>query len=371
MRERAPLLDVRQLTAQLRLKEGVVCAADDVTFSIAEGEVLGLVGESGSGKSVTAMSIMRLLDDGWRTGGAVLLGGQDLLAMTEREMLDVRGKRIGMIFQDPATSLDPVATVGAQVVEALDHRYYDAWRGGLLTGVWRLLHRWGGLDRTAVRAQRARAVELLRAVHLPNPDARFNDYPYMLSGGMIQRIMIAIALAGRPQLLIADEPTTALDVTIQAQILDLLRARRQDSNLAVLLITHDLGVVAETCDRVAVMYAGRVVEEAPTRQLFAQPRHPYTVGLLRSMPDPDLRVERLTAIEGTVPALVDLPPNECHFAARCPAAMDACRQARPVPVQVDAAHTVACHLYPANEARTGLTDEPSGTPVRQTTANAA
>lgn len=321
-----PLLELRELTSELSLKGGVVRGADGVSFTVNRGEVLGLVGESGSGKSVTAMSIMRLLDNGWRTRGEVLFDGQNLLSLSERAMLHVRGKQIGMIFQDPATSLDPVATVGSQLAESLDQSYYDSWRGNLLSGTWHMVRRWFGAERRMRREQRARAIDLLRSVHLPNPAARVDEYPYMLSGGMIQRIMIAIALAGQPRVLIADEPTTALDVTIQAQILDLLRSQQRESNLAILLITHDLGVVAEMCDRVAVMYAGRIVEIGSAADLFAAPRHPYTIGLLRSMPDPDHTAARLTAIEGTVPALANLAEAECHFHTRCPYATETCRE---------------------------------------------
>jgi oligopeptide/dipeptide ABC transporter ATP-binding protein len=294
---------------------------------------------------VTALSIMRLLDPPGRTvGGEILLDGEDLLSLEEREMLDVRGKRIGMIFQEPASSMNPVVTIGDQLREALDHEYYDHWRHGLLPGLASSIRRKFGGSASRRNIERE-AIELLQSVRLPGAESRLREYPYMLSGGMIQRIMIAIALAGKPQILIADEPTTALDVTIQAQILELLRQQQQENQLAVLLITHDLGVVAETCDRVAVMYAGRIVESATTAQLFDHPRHPYTIGLRRSMPDPDKRTERLTAIDGTVPSLVNLNAAQCHFSARCPFVMDICRREAPRQHDVGGGQVVACHLY--------------------------
>jgi oligopeptide/dipeptide ABC transporter ATP-binding protein len=341
-----PILDVRNLSTHFVLKSGILRAVDGVSFTLQRGEVLGLVGESGSGKSVTALSILKLLDPPGRTvGGEVFLDGQDLLQLEESEMLHIRGKRISMIFQEPASSMDPVVTIGEQVREALDHDYYDQWRRGLLRGIFHSIRNRIAPDGASRRRVEREAVELLESVRLPAAASRLREYPYMLSGGMIQRIMIAIALAGKPEILIADEPTTALDVTIQAQILELLRQQQQENQLAVLLITHDLGVVAETCDRVAVMYAGRIVESAPVAQLFDHPRHPYTIGLRRSMPDPDKRTERLIAIEGTVPPLVNLPVAQCHFAARCPFVMDICRREAPLPFDVGNSQSVACHLY--------------------------
>jgi peptide/nickel transport system ATP-binding protein len=340
------LLEVRDLSTHFQVKAGPLRAVDHVSFTIEPGEVLGLVGESGSGKSVTALSILRLVDvPGRIVGGEVLFDGEDLLGLDDREMLAVRGQKIAMIFQEPMTSLNPVLTVGTQIVEALDREYYDKWRRGVAFGIAGALGRTFRRNGRARREREARAIELLRSVHLPDAENRLREYPYMMSGGMIQRIMIAIALAGGPSLLIADEPTTALDVTIQAQILDLLRSRQRDAQLAVLLITHDLGVVAESCDRVAVMYAGRIVETAPAVQLFDYPRHPYTIGLRRSMPDPDRKIERLTAIEGSVPSLVGLPESQCHFQARCPFVMDICRRVAPEPVTIGQGHVVRCHLY--------------------------
>ena len=328
------------------LKSGVVRAADHVSFAIESGEILGLVGESGSGKSVTALSILQLIDPPGRiTSGEVWLGGADLMRLRDRDMLAVRGQQISMIFQEPVTSLDPIVTVGEQIMEALDHNYYDSWRRSFFAGIARAIGRRFAPSRRARREREARAIELLRSVQLPGAEARLKEYPFMMSGGMIQRIMIAIALAGRPQVLIADEPTTALDVTIQAQILELLRSRRRDGQLAILLITHDLGVVAETCDRVAVMYAGRIVETAPAAELFDHAAHPYTVGLLRSMPDPDKPIERLTPIVGAVPSLVNIAQSECHFHSRCPFAMAVCRVEAPPELVLEDGHAVKCHLY--------------------------
>jgi peptide/nickel transport system ATP-binding protein len=341
-----PLLEVRQLSTHFVLKEGILRAADDVSFVLERGEVLGLVGESGSGKSVTALSLLRLIEKPGRTvAGEVLLDGKNLLALSEREMLDVRGQQIAMIFQEPIMSLNPVVTVGAQIAEALDRDYYGSWRRGFLSGLAHMIRRRVVPDRRAHRNREASAVRLLDSVRLPGGASRLREYPYMMSGGMIQRIMIAIALAGDPLVLIADEPTTALDVTIQAQILDLLRTQQRDFDLAVLLITHDLGVVAETCDRVAVMYAGRIVESASVVELFDHPRHPYTIGLLRSMPDPDRKLAQLTAIEGSVPPLVNIPISQCHFQTRCPFVMDVCRREAPPPTSVGSGHVVNCHLY--------------------------
>ena len=320
------LLEVNNLQTQFPTRAGLVKAVDGVSFHIKEGELLGLVGESGCGKSITALSVMRLLSPPGRiTGGAVLFKGENLLAATSSRMREIRGNDITMIFQDPMTSLNPVYTVGEQIAEALR------------------LHR----DMSRAAAHEA-AINAMREVSIPDPTRRVNDYPHQLSGGMRQRVMIAMALACEPELLIADEPTTALDVTIQAQILELLDNLRRTRNLAILLITHDLGVVAEVADRVAVMYTGRVVEEAPVNELFAQPRHPYTQGLLRSVPQ--LTVEaiakpkRLQTIEGTVPKPTNLPPG-CHFAPRCIYKEPRCETGEiPLyPIQEDV--NVRCVLY--------------------------
>jgi peptide/nickel transport system ATP-binding protein len=293
-----PLLSIRRLTTEFRTDRGAVRAVDDVSFDVPAGETLAVVGESGCGKSVTALSVLRLISDppGRITGGQILFHGRDVLGLGARELEALRGGKIAMIFQEPMSSLNPVYTVGQQIVEALR------------------LHR--PLSRSAARA---RAVELLTLVGIPAPAERIDAYPHQLSGGMRQRVMIAMALACDPELLLADEPTTALDVTIQAQILDLLRRLQQERGMSVVLITHDLGVVAECAEHVVVMYAGRVVERARTRELFASPQHPYTRGLLGSVLAVDAegpRPRRLPTIEGMVPDLARLGPG-CRFAERC------------------------------------------------------
>ncbi|MBA2704580.1 MAG: ABC transporter ATP-binding protein [Blastocatellia bacterium] len=301
----AHLLEVNNLQTHFPTRAGLVRAVDGVSFYIDKGELLGLVGESGCGKSVTALSIMRLIaPPGKIVGGEISFDGRNLLKLSDSEMRAIRGDDIAMIFQDPMTSLNPVFTVGEQIAEALR------------------LHR-----KLSRKAAREGAIEAMREVSIPDPARRIKDYPHQLSGGMRQRVMIAMALACDPKLLIADEPTTALDVTIQAQILELLNELRKNRELAVLLITHDLGVVAEVADRVAVMYTGRIVEESPVEELFARPRHPYTEGLLRSVPKLSsasaAKAERLETIEGTVPSPTDLPPG-CHFAPRCPYRLPRC-----------------------------------------------
>src|SRR5438128_9881700 len=320
------LLEVRNLRTHFRTGGGLVRAVDDVSFYLDSGELLGLVGESGCGKSMTALSIMRLVPPPGRiVGGEILFAGRDLLMLSNAEMRDVRGNDIAMIFQDPMSSLNPVFTVGEQIAEALR------------------LHR--GLSRKAARAA---AIEAMREVSIPDPALRAGDYPHQLSGGMRQRVMIAIALACDPKVLIADEPTTALDVTIQAQILDLLNQLRGTRELAVLLITHDVGVVAEVADRVAVMYTGKIVEESPVDELFARPKHPYTEGLLRSVPKLTakdvVKAERLQTIEGTVPRATALPPG-CHFEPRCPYRMPRCREEEIPLYPVGETVTVRCVLY--------------------------
>ncbi len=284
-----------------------MCAVEGVSFHLDRGELLGLVGESGCGKSMTALSVMRLVaPPGKIVAGEILFEGKNLLQLSNAQMRDVRGNDIAMIFQDPMTSLNPVFTVGEQIAEALR------------------LHR--GLSRKEARAG---AIEAMREVSIPDPALRADDYPHQLSGGMRQRVMIAMALACDPKVLIADEPTTALDVTIQAQILDLLNKLRRTRDLAVLLITHDLGVVAEVAERVAVMYTGKIVEESPVDELFARPKHPYTEGLLRSVPKLSARdvakADRLQTIEGTVPKPTALPPG-CHFEPRCSYRMPRCKE---------------------------------------------
>jgi len=300
---------------------GEAAAVDDVSFEVGHGETLGLVGESGSGKSVTALSIIRLvLPPGRITGGRVELEGRNLLDLDEPAMRHIRGRRIGFIFQEPMVALDPVYTIGFQIAETLT--VHDLARG---------------------EAAKKRAVELLDAVRIPDPSRRAREYPHQLSGGLRQRAMIALALAAEPALVIADEPTTALDVTVQAEILDLLRDMRRTFHLSLLLITHDLGVIAEMADRVAVMYAGRIVEQATVDRIFASPSHPYTRGLLASIPGGEPG-SRLSAIPGTVPVLGQLPPG-CAFAPRCPNRFEPCDKLRPGVTMIEADHSVRCYLY--------------------------
>jgi peptide/nickel transport system ATP-binding protein len=313
------LLEVRDLRTAFPLEGGEARAVDGVSFALEAGRVLGLVGESGCGKSMTALSLMRLVPPPGRVvGGAVRLEGRELLALPERDMRAVRGAGLAMVFQEPMTSLNPVFTVGSQIAEAVR------------------IHR-----RVGRRDAWARAVALLGEVGIPEPARRAHDYPHQLSGGMRQRVMIAIAISCEPKVLIADEPTTALDVTIQAEILDLLRALRQRRGMALLLITHDLGVVAEQVDDVAIMYAGRIVEQASVIDVFARPRHPYTRALFRSIPGIAGRRERLETIPGQVPDLRRLPSG-CSFRDRCPDAIDACAAQVP-PLEPKApGHLAAC-----------------------------
>lgn len=289
------LLEVKDLKTYFYTDSGVAKAVDGVTFSLDKGKILGIVGESGCGKSVTSLSIMRLVDPatGRNEGGSIVFDGQDLLTLPEKEMRKLRGNRISMIFQEPMTSLNPVFTIGDQISESLK------------------LHK--GLDK---KAARDRAIELLELVGIPEAGKRVDEYPHQLSGGMRQRVMIAMALSGDPELLIADEPTTALDVTIQAQILQLLKDLQEKLHMSIIIITHDLGVIAEMADEVAVMYAGDIVEKAPTRALFDDPKHPYTIGLMNSIPDINDHVSRLRTLEGLVPSLYDMPSG-CRFAPRC------------------------------------------------------
>jgi oligopeptide/dipeptide ABC transporter ATP-binding protein len=328
-----PLLRVDHLTTVFDLPSGRVPAVNDVSFEIQHGETLGVVGESGSGKSVTAFSIMRLVQPPGRiAAGAVYFKGRDVLALSEREMQSVRGAEISLIFQEPMTALNPVFTIGDQLRETL------------------LVH-----GRTTRGESRHRAVELLEAVRIPDAAGRVNDYPHQLSGGQRQRVLIAMALACKPALVIADEPTTALDVTIQAQILDLLREMKSAFNLSLLLITHDLGVIAETADRVAVMYAGRIVEQGAVRDIFRQPQHPYTRGLLASIPG-GAPGSRLRAIEGTVPMLGALPPG-CAFNPRCPDRFDPCTGVPPDDYVTAPGHTAKCYLHDPR----ATSDEPRAT----------
>jgi peptide/nickel transport system ATP-binding protein len=320
-----PLLDIRGLKTHFTTDDGVVQAVDGVDLSIERGETLGVVGESGCGKTVTAMSVLKLIPmpPGRIVSGQILYQGRDLVPLGTAEMDRIRAKDIAMVFQEPMTSLNPVYTIGEQIAEVL-RKHED-------------LGRKAAIEKT---------VEMLRLVQIPNPDKRFSDYPHQFSGGMRQRVMIAMALSCNPKLLIADEPTTALDVTIQAQILELLQDMKQRFGMAIMLITHAMGVVAETAQRVVVMYAGKVIEEAPVERLFANPRHPYTQGLIRSIPRIDTAAThktRLEAIPGVVPSLLNPPPG-CRFAARCRYAMAKCREAVPPLIDVGGGHKVACVL---------------------------
>src|SRR5688572_25784664 len=314
------VLDVRDLRTEFATDDGSFPAVDGVSFSVEAGKTLAIVGESGCGKSVTALSIMGLVPDppGRVAEGSIRFEGKELVGAPTRDLLDLRGNGMAMIFQEPMTSLNPAFTIGDQIVEGLQrHRQ---------------------LSRADAEA---RALQVLRQVRIPAPEQRFHDYPHKLSGGMRQRAMIAMALACEPRLLIADEPTTALDVTIQAQILELIRNLRQETGTAVILITHDLGVVAEVADEVAVMYSGRIVERASVRAIFEEPQHPYTVGLLGSIPRLDVQRPRLAAIEGQVPNPLRRPAG-CDFADRCPFALARCRAEAPPLLAVGALHASAC-----------------------------
>ncbi len=324
-----PLLDIRGLQTHFATDDGWVRAVDGVDIRIDKGETVSIVGESGCGKTVTAHSVLKLtpMPPGKIVAGQILWQGRDLVPLTSEEMDEIRAKEIAIIFQEPMTSLNPVYTVGEQIAE--------------------VVRRHQGLGR---KAAIERTVEMLALVGIPTPQRRVYDYPHQFSGGMRQRVMIAMALSCNPKLLIADEPTTALDVTIQAQILELLVDMKDRFGMAIMLITHAMGVVAETAQRVVVMYAGRVVEEAPVRQLFRNPRHPYTQGLIRSIPRIDtaaVHKTRLEAIPGVVPSLLEPPPG-CRFAPRCKHAMPACVEAMPPLLEVEPGHKVACLLWQAS-----------------------
>jgi peptide/nickel transport system ATP-binding protein len=320
------LLEIKGLKTYFFTDEGVVRAVDGVDLHIDKGETLGVVGESGCGKTVTALSIMKLIamPPGRIVEGQILYQGKDLVTLPPAQMRKVRGKEISMVFQEPMTSLNPVFTIGEQIAEAI--RLHEG------------LGRRGAMDKT---------VDMLKLVHIPNPERRVKEYPHQLSGGMRQRVMIAMALSCNPKLLIADEPTTALDVTIQAQILELLNELKAKLGMAVMLITHDMGVIAETAQRVVVMYAAKVGEEAPVKELFKEPLHPYTQGLLRSIPRIDtaaIQKQRLEAIPGVVPTLVDVAPG-CRFAPRCQFVKAVCTEKDPVLKEVRPGHKVSCWLY--------------------------
>ncbi|HWI81308.1 ABC transporter ATP-binding protein [Ramlibacter sp.] len=330
-RQDGPLLEVDNLRTYFDTLSGTVRSVDGISYTVNAGQTLGVVGESGCGKSVTALSIMRLIPrpPGRFAGGQVRYRGTDLLTLSEREMREIRGNRISMIFQEPMTSLNPVLTVGRQIAETVQ------------------LH-----QHASPRQAMERAVEMLRVVQIPEPARRVAEYPHQLSGGMRQRVMIALALACNPELLIADEPTTALDVTIQAQILDLLRQLQHELGMGVVMITHDLGVVAESCDRVVVMYAGRKVEEADVVDLFDRPMHPYTRALMLSMPSMNTHSQRLAEIPGMVPAPHELGRG-CAFAARCPYAQARCRAETPALTAQGNGHVVACFAVEENRLSAG------------------
>jgi oligopeptide transport system ATP-binding protein len=319
----APVLDVRHLSTNFYTEDGVVRAVRDVSFHVMPGETLGVVGESGCGKSITGLSVMRLVPDppGRIDEGELIFEGRDLLKVSDAEMRDVRGREISMIFQDPMTSLNPVMTIERQIGESLRRHF--------------------GLTRAQARS---RSIDLLRLVGIPHAEQRVDEFPHQFSGGMRQRVMIAIALACNPRLVIADEPTTALDVTIQAQILELMKKLQAEHDSGLIMITHSMGVVAGMADRVQVMYAGSIVETADTEELFANPRHPYTVGLMQSIPRLDARSGRLQPIGGLPPELIDAP-DACPFAPRCVYARPACLEGRPPLQEVSAGHFSACWLW--------------------------
>jgi oligopeptide/dipeptide ABC transporter ATP-binding protein len=314
------ILEVADLHTYCFTRYGVVKAVDGVSFSVRQGETLGIVGESGCGKTMTALSLLRLQPRPVAriVGGAIRLLGENLIEKTEREMRDIRGRRISMILQDPQTSLNPVFTIGNQLIEAIKTHHADG-----------------------RRSLARRAIERLKQVRVAAPERRVRDYPHQMSGGMKQRVVGAIALSCEPRVIIADEPTTALDVTIQAQYLRLLRELQEQTNLAIIFITHDFGVVAKMSDRVAVMYAGRIIEQGPVRDIFNHPSHPYTQALLHSVPSMDEDIDRLYSIEGQPPALWDLPPG-CRFAPRCPYVEDRCRESYPPAFSLTDDHTAHC-----------------------------
>jgi oligopeptide/dipeptide ABC transporter ATP-binding protein len=318
-----PVVEIRDLHTHLVTRWGTIRAVDGVSFAVHEGETLGLVGESGSGKSMTCLSIVRLTPKPAARilGGQVLLDGDDLLAKTEREMQKIRGRRVAMVLQDPMSSLNPVFSVGMQVREPVSS--YHGLRGHALT---------------------ERAAALLASVRIPSPRERLRTFPHQMSGGMRQRVVGAMAIAAPPRLLIADEPTTSLDVTIQAQYLNLLKELQQQHRLAMIFVTHNLGIVAKMCDRVAVMYAGRIVEIGPVRRIFKEPAHPYTRALLASVPRLGAKAEQLTAIDGQPPDLATLPPG-CAFAPRCAHVMDRCRVEAPPETRLDETHATRCWLH--------------------------
>lgn len=332
-----PLLKVKNLQTGFKIEGEYYNAVENISFEVKRKQIVGVVGESGCGKSVMSLSIMQLLPLGIGEirGGEVSFEGEDITKLQEKEMNGIRGKDISMIFQEPMTSLNPVFTIGFQIEEVL------------------LNH-----QKITKKEAREKSVQLLKSVGIPRPEKIVTEYPYQLSGGMRQRVMIAIAIACQPKLLIADEPTTALDVTVQAQILELLKSIQQTNDMSIILITHDLGVVAEICDEVIVMYAGKIVERADVKELFQSPKHPYTKLLMKAIPRMDEEVEELATIEGLVPSIQNMPAVGCRFANRCPQAMPACIQMTPLLQEVAEDHDVACLLYeeswPADERRVGV-----------------
>lgn len=334
LKEDTPLLEVNSLQTGFKIEGDYYNAVEDISFNVKRKQIVGIVGESGCGKSVMSLSIMQLLPLGIGKirGGQVKFEGQDLAHLKEKEMNAIRGKDISMIFQEPMTSLNPVFTIGSQIAEVL------------------LNH-----QNITKKEARLKAVDLLNQVGISRPDKVVHEFPHQLSGGMRQRVMIAIAIACQPKLLIADEPTTALDVTVQAQILELLKSIQEMNDMSIILITHDLGVVAEICDEVIVMYAGKIAERATVHELFDAPKHPYTQLLMKAIPKMDEEVEELATIEGLVPSIKDMPAVGCRFANRCPKAMPECMQITPLLTEVDKDHEVACLLYdgswPAGEKR--------------------
>ena len=324
------LLSVKNLSTEFPVKKGIVRAVEDVSFDVDQGQILAIVGESGSGKSVTSLSIMGLLaEPGHVAGGSLEFEGKDLATLSEKQYRELRGNDMAMIFQEPMTSLNPVYRVGNQIVEAIRTH-----------------------EKVSKAEAKDRAVDLLRKVGIPSPEARINDYPHQMSGGMRQRVMIAMALACNPKIIIADEPTTALDVTIQAQILDLLRSLKDRINSSIMLITHDLGVIAEMADYVVVMYAGRVVEKGTVEEIFAHPSHPYTIGLMASKPVVGKKVDRLYSIPGKVPNPVDMP-NYCYFKDRCELQLPCCSGEYPCEISLSPTHKVSCYRYYEENRKAG------------------
>ncbi len=330
------LLEVKGLKTQFKTGMGTVKAVDGVSFDVYKGETFGIVGESGCGKSQTCRSVLKLIKKpGKITEGQILYQGEDLIPMKNRKMQQIRGKQISAIFQDPMTSLNPIMKIRDQI--------FEVFKGSGMTK----------------EQMEERAIKLLSMVGIPAPKERMNDYPHQFSGGMRQRVMIAIALGANPQLLIADEPTTALDVTIQNQIMVLINQLKEELGMSVILVTHDMGVIAQMCDRVAVMYAGKIVEMTDTVSLFAKPRHPYTYGLMKSLPDGQKSGEKLSTIEGSIPNMADLPPG-CSFAPRCPYAGEACKKAMPELTEVEPGHLARCCRPDKTAAFEGIIPVPEG-----------